>query len=101
MPITHDPRQPRSSDRGSFHLELKVKIRLGFRAMDTTLVQIGLMDCIRKASGGFEVVLNPLPALRERLAGIRHEDPFYNRLTPLVWLCRETRWSPMLGNMKT
>ena len=39
--------------------------------------------------------------LRERLAGIRHENPFYNKLVPLVWLCRETRWSPILGNIKT
>ena len=32
---------------------------------------------------------------------VRVENPFYQSSSPLVWLCRETRCSPMLGNIKT
>ena len=39
--------------------------------------------------------------LRERFAAFQHANPFYNKLVPLVWLCRETRWSPIMGNIKT
>ena len=27
--------------------------------------------------------------------------PSYQKPVPLAWLCRETRWSPMLGHIKT